>query len=125
MSEQAPLGSTAAGPTGERSSVDVGFSVAADVDLDDLVFSDEAPGPDDVPPRLQPGEEVMVVRSYRIPVELDAWLREQAEARRVTRSDLVRDLIELGRIALTGTDRSISLADAIRALTNVRPLDAA
>lgn len=103
------------------------MSETPEIDMDALVFTDETPDPDPdaVPPRPQPGEEVKVVRSYRIPVELDTWLGAEAHARGITRSDLVRDLIELGRHTLTNADRPISLADAIRALTGIRPLDAA
>jgi hypothetical protein len=93
-----------------------------EVDMDTLTFLDE---PAELPPALQPGEEVKVVRSYRIPLGLDQWLTEQAKARGTTNSDLVRELLELGRHTLETADRPISLADAIRALATVRPLDAA
>jgi hypothetical protein len=91
------------------------------IDMDTLTFLDE---PADLPPAM-PVDESKVVRSYRIPVPLDHWLTMQASARGMTNSDLVRDLLELGRATLEASDRSISLADAMRALATVRPLDAA
>jgi Arc/MetJ-type ribon-helix-helix transcriptional regulator len=65
------------------------------------------------------------MRSYRIPLSLDQWLSEQAKARNTSRSELVRQLIELGRQTLEAADRPISLADALRALAGVRSPDAA
>jgi hypothetical protein len=91
-----------------------------DVDMEHLTFIEGDPPV--IPPRLRAGDEIKVIRSYRIPVELDSWLTGEATTRGVTRSDLVRDLLELGRTALVNADRPISLADAIRALTGVRPL---
>jgi hypothetical protein len=92
------------------------------VDMDSLEFFDE---PVELPPPLRSNEEVKVVRSYRIPLGLDQWLTAQAKARGRTNSDLVRELLELGRHTIDAADRPISLADAIRALATVRPLDTA
>jgi hypothetical protein len=100
--------------------VDIGPTA---VDMDTLTFLDEAPT--ELPPDLHPGEDIKVVRSYRIPLSLDQWLTEQARARNTNNSELVRELLELGRQTLEGADRPISLADALRALATVRPLDAA
>jgi predicted DNA-binding protein len=87
--------------------------------MDGLQFSDE---PAELPPR--PGDTVMVVRSLRLPVELDKRLKAVAEARGVPMSTLVREWIELELTALEH-DQPISRADALRALAALRPLGAA
>ncbi len=95
----------------------------AAVDMETLTFLDGAAT--ELPPDLLPGEDIKVVRSYRIPLSLDQWITEQARARNTSNSELVRELLELGRQTVEGTDRPISLADALRALATIRPLDAA
>ena len=87
--------------------------------MDGLQFSDE---PVELPPR--PGDTVMVVRSLRLPVDLDKRLKAAAEARGVPMSTLVREWIELELTALE-QDQPISRADALRALAALRPLGAA
>jgi len=90
------------------------------IDIDALSLVDDLfdPPPSRRPSAEQRGE-AKVVRSYRIPTELDQWLTAQARERGVSNSDLVRDLLELGRSTVEGSDRTISLADAIRALAAV------
>jgi predicted DNA-binding protein len=87
--------------------------------MDGLQFSTE---PAELPPRS--GDTVMVVRSLRLPVELDKRLKAAAEARGVPMSTLVREWIELELTALE-QDQPISRADALRALAALRPLGAA
>jgi predicted DNA-binding protein len=87
--------------------------------MDGLQFST---APAELPPR--PGDTVMVVRSLRLPVELDKRLKAAAEARGVPMSTLVREWIELELTALEH-DQPISRADALRALAALRPLGAA
>jgi predicted DNA-binding protein len=87
--------------------------------MDGLQFSDE---PAQLPPR--PGDEVMVVRSLRLSLDLDKRLKAAAGARGVPMSTLVREWIELELAALE-QDQPISRADALRALASLRPLGGA
>jgi predicted DNA-binding protein len=81
-----------------------------------------ADAPDrELPPR---GAAVMVVRSLRLPVELDQRVKAAAEKRGVPTSTLVREWIELELTALED-DQPISRADALRALAALRPIGAA
>jgi predicted DNA-binding protein len=75
---------------------------------------------DELPPRDAP---VMVVRSLRLPVELDQRVKTAARRRGVPTSTLVREWIEVELAALED-DRPISRADALRALARVRPMGA-
>ena len=86
--------------------------------MDNLKFDDS---PAELPPRPGP-EESMVVRSLRLPLELDRRLKAAAVARGVAMSTLVREWIEL-ELAGLENDRPISRADALRALAALRPLD--
>jgi hypothetical protein len=92
------------------------------VDMHHLTFDDKAAGGLPEPPGV---DDVMVARSYRLPVELDQWIIQTASTKGVKPSTLVRDLLELGRAAVQETDRKVSLADVLRALASVRSPDAA
>lgn len=87
--------------------------------MDGLQFSTE---PAELPP--PPGGAVMVVRSLRLPLDLDRRLKAAAEARGASMSTLVREWIELELTALEH-DQPISRADALRALAALRPLGGA
>jgi len=95
----------------------------AGVDMHALTFTDEPPG--EVPPRPRAPEEVKVPRTYRLPAALDQWITQTAAAKGVQRSDLVRNLLELGRDVFEGADRPVSMADVLGALASVRSHDAA
>ena len=104
---------------------DAGGEPAA-VDMFGLTFADrtvEVPV-EDVPAAAAP-DDVKVVRSYRLPVDLDQWINQTATAKGIKPSTLVRDLLELGRAAYQDADRAVSLADVLRALASVRSKDAA
>jgi predicted DNA-binding protein len=88
--------------------------------MESLEFDGEA-AEDEVPPRDAP---VMVVRSLRLPSELDQRLKAVARRRGVPTSTLVREWIELELTALED-DQPISRADALRALAALRPMGAA
>jgi len=66
----------------------------------------------------------MVVRSLRLPTDLDQRVKAVAQARGVAMSALVREWIELELAALE-QDQPISRADALRALASLRPLGGA
>jgi predicted DNA-binding protein len=83
--------------------------------------SGEDAAEDEVPPRDAP---IMVVRSLRLPSELDQRLKAAAQRRGVPTSTLVREWIELELTALED-DQPISRADALRALACLRPIGAA
>jgi len=87
--------------------------------MDGLRFSDEPVQP---PPRAD--DAVMVVRSLRLPLEMDKRLKAAAVARGVPMSTLVREWIELELTALE-QDQPISRADALRALAALRPVGGA
>ncbi len=89
--------------------------------MDGLTFEGE---PAEVPPVPAAGEEAMVVRSLRLPLELDRRLKAAAEARGLSMSMLVREWIDL-ELAGLEHDQPISRADALRALAALRPLGAA
>lgn len=76
---------------------------------------------DELPP---PGAPVMVVRSLRLPVEVDLRVKAAAEHRGVPTSTLIREWIELELTALEH-DEPISRADALRAIGRVRALPVA
>jgi predicted DNA-binding protein len=83
--------------------------------MESLEFGAEAPE-GELPP---PAAPVMVVRSLRLPVELDARVKAAAEQRGVPTSTLLREWIELELTALD-RDEPISRADALRALARLR-----
>jgi predicted DNA-binding protein len=88
--------------------------------MDSLEFGEDV-AEDELPPRDAP---VMVVRSLRLPFELDQRLKAAAQRRGVPTSTLVREWIELELTALED-DQPISRADALRALATLRPMGAA
>jgi hypothetical protein len=92
------------------------------VDMDHLTYTDD-PVPD-LPPPGGP-DDVKVPRTFRLPIDLDSWITTTAVAKGIQRSDLVRNLLELGREAFEGADRQISLADVLSALASIRSRDAA
>jgi hypothetical protein len=90
------------------------------IDTYNLRYVDEP-----VPELPAPGAEVMIARSYRLPVELDQWITATAAGRGIKPSVLVRDLMELGRSAYEGADRPVSLAEVLTALASLRSRPAA
>ena len=54
-------------------------------------------------------------------VELDQWITQTAATKGIQRSDLVRNLLELGRGVFEGPDRPVTMADVLSALASVRP----
>lgn len=65
-------------------------------------------------------QTAVVVRSLRLPLQLDRRLRAVAERRGIPASTLVRQWVESELVALED-DQLISRADAVRALAAVRP----
>jgi hypothetical protein len=72
-----------------------------------------------LPPR---GSEVMVVRSLRLPLELDESVTAAAAAAEVPKSTWIRQAIEMALAMQADQDQPISRADALRALTLLRPV---
>lgn len=68
------------------------------------------------------GSEVMVVRSLRLPVELDEAVTAAAQAAGIHKSAWIRQAIEMALAVQAEEDQPISRADAIRALTLLRPV---
>lgn len=92
------------------------------VDMARLTFTD-APVLD--VPSPAGADDVMVARTRRIPVELDQWIERTATAKGLTPSELVRQLLALGRAAYEEADRPVSMADVLTAIMGVRSRDAA
>lgn len=84
----------------------------------EVVWGDDVPA-DQVPPVAE-DETVMLVKSLRLPLEMDDRIQAEADARGVTWSELVRDWIAI-ELAALGDDEPISRADAMRALAALHP----
>lgn len=69
---------------------------------------------DQAPPPAE-SEAVMLVRSLRLPPDMDTQVQAEADARGVSWSELIRDWIAVELAALS-EDQPISRADAMRAL---------
>jgi len=87
--------------------------------MESLEFGEDA-SDEELPAR---GAPVMVVRSLRLPFDLDRRVKTAAERRGVPTSTLIREWIEL-ELAALGDDEPISRADALRALASLRPIGA-
>lgn len=83
----------------------------------DFTFDRDAPTPD-LPPK--PGPEVMAVYSMRLPADVAERLTAVARSKGVKPSTLMRQYVEWC-LATEANDRPISLADAFRALSQLRP----
>ncbi|HEX6499130.1 MAG TPA: ribbon-helix-helix protein, CopG family [Micromonosporaceae bacterium] len=93
--------------------------------VDNLTF-EPAPTPEQeaallesLPPQ---GSEIMVVRSLRLPMELDEAVTAAAKATDVPKSAWIRQAIEMALAMQAEQDEPISRADALRALTLLRPV---
>lgn len=95
-----------------------------DAFMNDLSF---APAPDraqeaallaELPP---PRTEVMVVRSLRLPAAVDEALAAAATAAGVPKTTWIRQAIEMALALQADDDQPISRAEALRALTLLRP----
>lgn len=69
-----------------------------------------------------PGSEVMVVRSLRLPMETDQAVEAAAKAAGIPKTTWIRQAIETALVMQAEEDQSISRADAVRALTLLRPV---
>ena len=92
--------------------------------MDGLSF-EAAPAPhdeqsllDSLPPA---GSSVMVVRSLRLPLDLDQAVVVAAKAADVPKTTWIRQAIEMALAVQAEDDQPISRAEALRALTMLRP----
>jgi hypothetical protein len=69
-----------------------------------------------------PGSEVMVVRSLRLPLELDEAVAAAAQRADLPKSTWIRQAVEMALAVESDDDQPISRADALRALTLLRPV---
>ncbi len=92
--------------------------------MDNLVFEELPTSQDeaDTLASMPAGSEVMVVRSVRLPMELDQAVTEAAKAAGVPKSTWVRQAIEVALATQADQDEPISRADALRALTLLRTI---
>ena len=67
------------------------------------------------------GSPVMVVRSLRLPVDLDQAVATAARAAEVPKTTWIRQAIEMALAVQAEDDQPISRAEALRALTLLRP----
>lgn len=92
--------------------------------LSDLTF-DPAPAAEDEAALLQSlppaGSAVMVVRSLRLPADLDQAVAEAARAAEMPKTTWIRQAIEMALAVQAEDDQPISRAEALRALTLLRP----
>ena len=93
--------------------------------MDSLTF-EPAPGPTEQKELLEAlppaGSEVMVVRSLRIPLQMDEAVAAAAKAAGVPKTTWIRQAIEMALAVQSEDDQPISRADALRALTLLRPV---
>ncbi|WP_213455270.1 hypothetical protein [Rhizomonospora bruguierae] len=68
------------------------------------------------------GSEVMVVRSLRLPMALDEAVAAAAKSTGVTKTAWIRQAVEMALTMQAEDDQPISRADALRALTLLRPV---
>lgn len=68
-----------------------------------------------------PGSDVMVVRSLRLPIEVDQAVAAAARAAGVAKTTWIRQAIEVALAMQADEDQPISRAEALRALTLLRP----
>jgi predicted DNA-binding protein len=92
--------------------------------MDNLEFEELPTAQDeaDTLASLPGASEVMVVRSVRLPMELDQAVADAAKAAEVPKSAWIRQAIEMALAAQADQDEPISRADALRALTLLRPI---
>jgi len=92
--------------------------------MDDLAF-DPAPAADEEAALLRSlppaGSDVMVVRSLRLPAELDQAVAAAAKAAEMPKTTWIRQAIEMALAVQAEDDQPISRAEALRALTLLRP----
>jgi predicted DNA-binding protein len=67
------------------------------------------------------GSAVMIVRSLRLPAELDQAVAAAAKAAEVPKTTWIRQAIEMALAVQADDDQPISRAEALRALTVLRP----
>lgn len=67
------------------------------------------------------GSEVMVVRSLRLPIEVDEAVAAAARETGVPKTTWIRQAIEMALALQSEADQPISRAEALRALTLLRP----
>ena len=81
--------------------------------------ADEAALIDSLPPV---GSDVMVVRSLRLPLDLDQAVAAAAKAAEMPKTTWIRQAIEMALAVQAEDDQPISRAEALRALTLLRPV---
>ena len=89
--------------------------------MDRLTFSEAPVPPEQAPPPLAPGDDIVVTSSIRMPLELHTRVKQLADSRGIGMSTLVREWMEAAIADLDG-DQLISRADAVRALSRLHPI---
>ena len=91
--------------------------------MDGLRFDVDRPvSQDQMPPVLAEGEDVMVPRSFKIPVGLDADLQAISDTHGVSKSELIRRYLTAGvaaERASQGEDVLVPLSEVLRALSQL------
>jgi len=91
-------------------------------DAGELIYDDSLPVPE-LPPEATDEEmdNVMIVRTFRMPTRLDTKVRTIAKKRGLDVSALLREWIA-EMVAADAADVPVSLADIMRAVASVQPL---
>jgi hypothetical protein len=92
--------------------------------MDNLTFADPPTEQEaaDLLATLPPkGSPVMVVRSLRLPAETDEAVVAAAQSAGVSKTTWIRQAIDMALALQAEEDEPISRADAVRALTLLRP----
>ncbi|MFE3279952.1 hypothetical protein [Nocardia sp. NPDC059239] len=82
-------------------------------DLADTLPAEKFPGPGDVP-----AEAIMVKRSVKWSVGTDDAIKDTAERKGITASELIRQYIEMG-LASENSGLVVNFADVVRLLSTV------
>jgi hypothetical protein len=94
--------------------------------VDGLTFHPEIPvAEEDMPPRFDPIEDELLTRSFKLPRRLDKALQQIADERGVTKSDVIRQALEVAvgaDLASKGEDVLVPMSEVLRALSQVRGL---
>ncbi len=101
-----------------RDEYETNRQLVKDLETGALTYDDSLPVPE-LPKATE--NNVMVVKTFRLPMRLDEQLKAIAERRGVDVSALLRDWVA-EMVAADSADVPVSLADVIRAVASLRPL---
>lgn len=101
-----------------RDEYETNRQLVKDLEAGAVTYDDALPVPE-LPNATE--DNVMVVKTFRLPVRLDEQLKTIAERRGVDVSALLREWVA-EMVAADAADVPVSLADVMRAVASLRPL---